>query len=280
MILNIILIIVIAISLAVVIYIVARKVPYLKTLDVDTVPEEQAARVRDRILLERLKRAGVKIGEFRDQHVSPLFSVFKAAKRKVINRIYALERKFEKEESQTKVLIGRELENKIKAMLDEAEDLVKQEKYNEAEKRLIEIISLDVQNVLAYERLYDIYLATKEYKQALQTAQFLLKLALKKNKQKLGHRQQVASNVLRVADVYINLGDVNKLMGQNDEAFENYQKALEVEPNSPKNLDKNLEMSIILKQKSLAADLLTRLEQVNPQNQKLREYGDRIAALG
>lgn len=276
---NIILITVIAISLAVVIYVVSRKLPYLKTLDVDTVPEEQAAKVRDRILLERLKRAGVKSSQFFERHIVPLFSKVSNAKKRMISRIYALEKKYQKEEGQKKVLIGRDLENKIKTMLAQAEDLFKQEKYNEAEKQLIEIISLDVQNVSAYERLYNIYVVTKEYRQALQTTQFLLKLALRKNKQKLGHKQQVASNILRVADVYINLGDVNKLMGQNDEAFENYQKALEVEPNSPKNLDKNLEMSIILKQKSLAADLLARLEQVNPQNQKLREYGERIAAL-
>jgi len=280
MILNIILIAIIAVSLAVVIYIVARKVPYLKTLDVDTVPEEQAAQVRDRILHERLKRAGVKSGQLFEKHVSPLFSKVTVFKKRLVSRIYALEKKYQKEESQTKVLIGRELENKLKIMLAEAADLFKKEKHNEAEKQLIEIISLDVQNAPAYGLLYDIYIATKEYKQAWQTAQFLLKLAMKKNKQKLGHKQQVASNVLRLADVYLNLGDVSRLLGNNDEAFENYQKALEVEPNSPKNLDKNLEMSIILKQKSLALDLLKRLEETNPQNQKLREYGERIVALG
>ena len=280
MILNIILIAIIAVSLAVVIYVIARKLPYLKSLDVDTVPEEQAAKVRDRILLERLKRAGVKTGQFYDMHIASWTANLGNMRKRLINRLYALEKKYQKEESQTNVLIGRELENKIKSMLDEAEDLVKQEKYNEAEKQLIEIISLDVQNASAYERLFDIYIATKEYKQALQTEQFLLKLALKKNKQKTGQKQQSASNVLRLADVYINLGDVNKLLGKNDDAFENFQKALEVEPNSPKNLDKNLEMSIILKQKALALDLLKRLEEVNPKNQKLREYGERIEALG
>ena len=280
MILNIILIAIIAVSLAVVLYIVARKLPYLKMLDVDTVPEEQAAKVRDRILLERLKRAGLKSGEIFQLHVLPVFARLVGIKKRLVNRLYALEKKYQKEEAQTRVLIGRELENKIKSTLDDADDLVKQEKYSEAEKQLIEIVSLDAQNVSAYERLYGIYIATKEYKQALQTAQFLLKLALKKNKQKVGQKQQIASNTLRLADVYIDLGDVNKLLDNNDEAFENYQKALEVEPNSPKNLDKNLEMSIILKQKALAADLLKRLQETNPQNQKLREYGERIEALG
>ena len=280
MILNIILIAIIAVSLAVVIYVIARKLPYLKSLDVDTVPEEQAAKVRDRILLERLKRAGLKSGEIFQLHVLPVFARLVGIKKRLVNRLYALEKKYQKEEAQTRVLIGRELENKIKSTLDDADDLVKQEKYSEAEKQLIEIVSLDAQNVSAYERLYGIYIATKEYKQALQTAQFLLKLALKKNKQKVGQKQQIASNTLRLADVYIDLGDVNKLLDNNDEAFENYQKALEVEPNSPKNLDKNLEMSIILKQKALAADLLKRLQETNPQNQKLREYGERIEALG
>jgi len=280
MILNIILITIIAVSLAVVIYVIARKLPYLKSLDVDTVPEEQAAKVRDRILLERLKRAGLKSGEIFQLHVLPVFARLVGIKKRLVNRLYALEKKYQKEEAQTRVLIGRELENKIKSTLDDADDLVKQEKYSEAEKQLIEIVSLDAQNVSAYERLYGIYIATKEYKQALQTAQFLLKLALKKNKQKVGQKQQIASNTLRLADVYIDLGDVNKLLDNNDEAFENYQKALEVEPNSPKNLDKNLEMSIILKQKALAADLLKRLQETNPQNQKLREYGERIEALG
>ena len=259
---------------------IARKLPYLKSLDVDTVPEEQAAKVRDRILLERLKRAGLKSGEIFQLHVLPVFARLVGIKKRLVNRLYALEKKYQKEEAQTRVLIGRELENKIKSTLDDADDLVKQEKYSEAEKQLIEIVSLDAQNVSAYERLYGIYIATKEYKQALQTAQFLLKLALKKNKQKVGQKQQIASNTLRLADVYIDLGDVNKLLDNNDEAFENYQKALEVEPNSPKNLDKNLEMSIILKQKALAADLLKRLQETNPQNQKLREYGERIEALG
>jgi len=53
---------------------------------------------------------------------------------------------------------------------------------SEAEKKFIEIISLDPKNLKAYKGLGQVYLELKEYKQAEQTFMFVLQLEKKNSK--------------------------------------------------------------------------------------------------
>lgn len=180
--LNILFISVIAVCVFLIAYIISRKLPKLKSLDVDTVPAAQIAKVRDRILLDRIKRRSKKGGELIANAAVPLFSAVKRVVQKLIFKIYALEKRYQREAKMKANLTGPELENSVRSLLGDADLRMKAEEWREAEKILIEAISLDPRSIPAYNGLAEIYSRLKEYKQALQTRQFILKLVLKQSR--------------------------------------------------------------------------------------------------
>ncbi len=257
--------------LALIVFIVLRKFPRLRTLDVETVPGEQLARVREKILLERMKRQQRKSAKWLSRFLKPLGALIKRAIRKLFRKVYALEKKYQREAvAKGQPLTREEIKKQIQNLLAVAEDQVKKEAYREAEKTLIEVVSLDFKNLEAYKGLVAVYLKLKEHKQALQTAQFVLKLA--KRPESSGASQELSG-------AYKGLGDIYQLLSKPQEALKNYQAALALEPNNPRQIDKIIEISIMLKNKILAVEMLKRLETVNPDNQKLKEYQDKINDL-
>jgi len=284
MLLNIILGVVVIISLAIIIFIIIRKFPRLKSLDVETVPEEKTAQVRDRILMERMKRSTKKSREVIQKKAIPLWTNFVSFVKAIFRKVYELEKKYQKEASGNKKVSSGEQARKAKGIIKEAAKFLKQEKYNEAEKLYIEVVSVDPKNQTAYEGLQEVYISTKEYQQALQTAEFILRLALKKGslvekQNEFGQMYKTYSNANEVSGSYFDIGEIYEMMGNTAKAMENFQKALELEPNNPKNIDQTLELAIKVKDKSLAVDLVKKLESVNPNNQKLKDYQEKIQAL-
>lgn len=284
MLLNILLIVLIIICLSVISFIVGRKFSKVKILDVDTVPEAQTAKVRDRILIERMKRQTQRSKELLQKSASPIFLWLKSLFRKLFDKIYALEKKYQKEAAERKPITRTELIGKLNYLLDEASDFVKQEKFSEAEKRYIEIVSADPKNIAAYEGLTGVYLALKEYKQALQTAQFILKLLEKKSRPveretDLGQKYNTITNASEVSELCYKIGCIYQLMGKIDKAAASFAKALSLEPNNPRLLDQMIQTSIILKNKIQALEFIQRLAEVNPENQKVKEYYEKIKEL-
>ncbi|MBU1132256.1 tetratricopeptide repeat protein [Patescibacteria group bacterium] len=282
--LNIALILIAAVCFIIIIALFIRKIPRLRTLDVDTVPEAQAAKVRDRILLDRMLRKTTAGKEIVKNKTIPIFAILKNAILKVFKKIYEMEKSFEKHSSGGSGLSDAELNNKIKHLLDEAKQLIKNENIADAEKILIEIISLDHKNVDAYKMLAQVYLNEKEYKQAIQTFQFILKVEMKNSKtivkkDESGKEKKSITNALELAILYTDIGTIYQKMGKNDQSLINYKKALDLEPNNPKHLDQIIEISIMLKNKEMAAEMLSRLAGVNPENQKLKEWQDKINDL-
>ncbi len=284
--LNIILGIVIAICLMIMVGIVISKFPKIRLLDVNTVPEEKHDKVRQRLLYDRMKRSTEKSQKALQKGVSPLFKKMSDFFSKLFKKIYALERKYQLESrGKSAKLKGESLTQKTATMLQEAEQQVKDENYGEAEKKYIELISLDPACIKAYKGLADVYSEQKDYKQALQTAGFVLKLEKKNSKavekkDEHGRTYTALSNAHELADAHIDLGFVYQMMEKNEQALEHYNSAYELEPNNPRNLDQLLQICIIMKDKNKAMEVWQRLRQVNPENQKLKEYEEKIADFG
>lgn len=284
MFLNIILIVVILISLGIISFILIRKLPKVRALDVSTVPAARKAEVRDRILLERMKRSSAKSKELVSKSARPLFQIIVAAVKKLFLKVYDLESKYKKEAESKSPLKSGELKSKVKNLLFEAQKLARDEKFQEAEKIYIEIVSLDPRNVEAYDGLSDIYIEMKEYQQALQTTEFILKLE-KKNSVEVekvadtGEKYKTYNNAHELADIYTALGYIYQMMDNTDLAAENYYEALRLEPNNPRNISQMIEIYILQNKKIQALDLLENLERVNPENQKLKEFRDQITDL-
>ena len=285
MLLNIILIIVLVVCLAIVVFIVWRKLPKLKTLDPNTVPEEVTAKAWEKILVERMKRKGQFSRNVYKEKVAPVLSKTKKFFKRIANRVYELEKKYQKEAREGASLSGQDAGMQINHLIEESNALIRENKYAEAEKKLIEAVGLDPKNINVYESLVDIYINLKEYKQALQTIMFVLKLESKKSQiltkeDENGKIYKVTSNAHQLSELYSQIGKIYELLGNSGEARINYSKALDLESNSPRNLDQIIKICIILKQKLFALDYLARLESVNPENQKLSEYREEIGRIG
>lgn len=261
---NIIALIVILICLALILVIVYKKLPLLANFDVGSIPEEKAAETKTKIMEERMARKAKVIY----LKITPFFKIiFNFCQRKfkvLAEKIKAWEEKYKTKPTKEALVTKEEFqstENKIENLLKEAQDLINREFYEEAEKKYLEILSLEQKNIEAYRGLGNIYFLQKQYEEAKQTFNHILKL----NK----------------TDSFANfeLAEVFAKTENYDEAILNLEKALKLEPNNPKYLDLLITISLIIKDKNLARQSLERLKEANPDNGKIEEFQAKIKEL-
>jgi len=257
---NIIPLILILVSLSVIIFIVVGKFSVLAAMDVNNIPAEKQAVVRERIVSSRLKRNifkwSAKIGKVLGFFGEKIGFVLKLGYKKLLDLkdSYATE----------PVLLAEDKERKIEELSAQAEERMSEEDFKEAEKKLIEIIGLDSQNVEAFKSLGDLYFENKSYEEAKQTYSHILKLLLD------------SDDVAEIAEVNFNLGLINREIGDLETAFADLKQALKIAPNNPRYLDTMLEVSIIRKDKISALSAYDKLKKTNPENQKLADFKEQI----
>jgi tetratricopeptide (TPR) repeat protein len=88
-----------------------------------------------------------------------------------------------------------------------------------------------------------------------------------------------AATDLELAHAYYVLAQVHETAGDLTKAVIQLRRALKIEQNSPRYLDRLIEVSILKKDKIGALDALDRLRSANPENQKLDSFKERIAEL-
>lgn len=261
---NIIPLIIILLCLAGILAIVLKKLPLLAVFDVDSIPEEKEAETKKKIMEERMER---KLKVFYNK-LKPFLQLignfFQRKLKSSQEKIAELEEKY-KSKAQKEVLVTKEefqsLEKKIEVYLDEAKNLQRSEDFETAEKKYIEILSLDSKNVAAYRGLGDLYIAQKQYQEAIATFKHILKL----NKAD--------------SQAYFELAEVFVRMENFDSALNYISKALEIEPVNTRYLDLLLTISIIIENKDMAKEALERLKAVNPENAKIPEFEEKIRSI-
>jgi len=256
---NIIPFILILISLGVIVFIIVRKFPVLANIDVENIPEEKEARFKEKIISSRLKRNIMMWGSRITRIIIPAWRGAMNFFKWFYNKLH------EFKESYKNVPIAPEnkvSEDNIVILLGEAKSLIKKDDFKKAEKKLIEVISLDTKNVEAFKALGSLYLERKNYDEARQTFKHILKISEEDD-----------------GGIYLNLAIINKEMGDIEKDFLNIEKALTKEPNNPRYLDTMLSISIIKKDKASAAKALETLQKTNPDNQKLTEFKKQIDEL-
>ncbi len=261
---NILPLIIILICLAVILAIVFKKLPLLAVFDVNALPEEKEAETKNKIMEERLNRRLKLLGE----KIKPFWRLFtnffqrklKASK----ERISKLEEKYQAKAKPESLITKKEFETnekKIARLLQDAENLAKAEDYTSAENKYIEILGLEAKNIDAYRGLGDLYLLQKQFQNAIQTFKHIIKLD-----------KNDSLAYFELAEVFMRLEDY-------DNALNNLNKALEIEPVNPKYLDLLLTISIIIKNKEMAKEGLTRLKAINPENAKIEEFEAKIREI-
>jgi tetratricopeptide (TPR) repeat protein len=249
-------IILLILSLAVIVFILFRKRVALSILNVAALPQEKTNQVKELLLQKRLER-------MLRERFSFLFgvalSIWRATSRfgrRVVQRVYALEQHYRRvQKGPAAETLNAEAARKI---MDEAETLINQGEYFQAEKKYIEIISQQPKDVKAYEALGNLYVLDHKYDQARETFGFALKLKPDD------------------ASVHAAVGELETKEGNLSAALDEFAKALKIRPNSPRYLDFFIEAALMINNFSEAKRGLDKLCEVNPENQKIKEFEDRI----
>ncbi|NCD00550.1 tetratricopeptide repeat protein [bacterium] len=255
--------IIILISLIIIAVIFIRKFPVLALLDVDAIPQEKEAKFKEQIMRKKFNRDLKSWG-------NKSFGFLKGASKKTNGLLKNvndnLKKKKEEYQSQKK-LSFTEKEKKTKKILEEVDDLIQKGENEKAEARAIFILTFDSHNPEAFSKLGEIYMLMKKYDEAKETYTFLLKLIKERE-----DKNEQANILFKIAEIYENLEEYKK-------AIDNVYQALEIHKNHPRYLDKLLDLFIKTKNLSRAREIFENLFLNNPENNKLKEWQEKIEEL-
>ncbi|MFA6918782.1 MAG: hypothetical protein WC244_01530 [Patescibacteria group bacterium] len=264
-------------------YLIFRKLPDVKNLDISSIPDEKQVEARLKILESKFSRSSNETKERLSKIFSPTikksFSFFSDMK----DRILSLEAHYKMRDKKLVV----EKPKTIDELIKEGSELLNKEDYLLSEKSLIEVISRDSKNIKAYELLGELYFGNKSYDQAEEIYIYLIKLSAVNDsggEGAKGKRLEDAENDLldtvnvniKIGTYYDDLAQIYEIVDKMDKSLDCYLKANMIEPNNPKYLDKIIELSIKLGDRSLAKKTLNRLRQINPENGKLKDMESAI----
>lgn len=292
---DIFLIVLIVLSLAFIVWKVVKKYPRLINVNVDNLPEVKIQRQKEEILKKRLDRmgqgvwakvkellnpAGDKVNNIFSRYYQKLKDIEKDIKRRGLERLTTSVDKSQAADE----------------MLTEAKQFINSEDYSKAEEILLDVLNFDQHNIEAYKLLAELYRCRKEYVQAKETLEYLLKLthnedagiysSLADIAKERGNLKQAEEDYLKSISLsednylyFLSLAEVYQDLEENEKALEIAQRALLLSPNNPKVLDFLINISIIMADKELAQEYLNKLREVNPDNQKIADFNQSIDNL-
>jgi tetratricopeptide (TPR) repeat protein len=290
-----ILIIVIILAVGIIIRLLFKKFPHLANVNVNNLPEVRAQKQKQLILQNRLHRFSnqgfVKLKDFLEPWQDKLNSYF----REHYHNLKNIERDLKQRgQEQLHTIVSHS--QAIDGLLTSVKQYINSEDYTKAEDILIDVLSKDEHNVEAYKLLAEIYRLRKEYEQARETLEYLLKLthdsdpavyySLADIAKQRGNLKQAAEDYLKSISLsednylyFLSLAEVYLELDQAESALKAGQRALILAPNNPKILDFLINLCIIIQDKPLAKQYLSKLREVNPENNKLLDFSEKIDIL-
>ena len=291
MFLNIVLILLIIISLGLIIFIIFKKIPQLKMVELDEVVDYREERIKKKILENKIQKDINSFFGKINKFSSPVINFIITFIKKSYSHLYKIEQKYRTKLMKTHFDDKISKESEILQHVEKAKIFFDENIFDKAEIEYIEALKLDVHNLDIYKQLADLYFQIKDYDKAKETYEYIIKMKeddyvysrlgdISKNK---GDLDQAVHNYSKSVLIdannpmhYYNLAKINLKMDAVEDAQENINKSLNMEPDNPKFLDFLLDLSIIMKDKDLANKTLFKLKEVNPNNNKLLSTKERI----
>jgi tetratricopeptide (TPR) repeat protein len=287
--------IIVVICLAIIAYIAFKKLDKVSVLNYEASKTIQQVEIKRKLLEDRLQRKFSGLGLNLKKFFKPLGALtankFKIWYQKIVELEEDYRHKILHDSFKDKIAV-QQYTNQLSV---QALTLIEQGDFQGAEKKYIEILELDERNQAAYLGLGNLYLKQKNYEQAKETLEFLLKLnqgdasvyrslgeiSSGKGDLKMASELYLKSLELDGADVntHLDLAEVYLNLDEPAKAFTMVDRASAIEPNNPKVLDFLIEVSIIVRDREAASKAYRLLKEVNPENQKLADFKERIAKL-
>ncbi len=299
--LNVFFLLIIIAALVVILFLVIRKFPQLANLDLHNLPEEKIYQKKREIINKRIEKSGNLLKEKFSKLLIPIGKIW--GKLQLQFRIYVgkIERLLHHEQvlktkQRTKVVSSEENEQKIGQLISGGEQELNAGNYEKAKEMFISAIKIDPKSAVAYRGLGDTYLAKNSLEEARQTYKFLIRMEpdddsvlvklaeIAESQGDLEEAIQYYQQAVLVNDAFsprfYHLAELLVKVGQPQVATESILQAVELEPQNPKYLDLLIEIAIICGNKELALKGYGELRLVNPENQKLHSFKDRIYRIG
>ena len=268
-----------------------RKFPQLTLIETESLPQVQNSARKKQIMDERVSRAARRFIGGTVRLLSPLTVRFRDIFRRLVHRLTDLDRQFKNEQP----LKPEQRQDRMVRLRQSAARLIEREKFGEAEKKLIEVLTFDEMNEDVYRDLGELYLFTKKWDRARETYAFLIKVLVRRlcgQSVKESHGVPVpkrdsfaetctagAPEHAEIAREFANFSHVCGAEGDWSAAKAGLETSLSFEPSNPRYLDLLVEACIMDGDKDRAIAALERLRIVNPQNQKLEVLQERVLAL-
>jgi tetratricopeptide (TPR) repeat protein len=257
---------IISISLLIIIFIIFRKFPELAVLDVDNIPEEKERHVKEKIIRERMRRKFSFLDPFieRISFLSNKLSVFLWGKLEKIK------------ENQKKIKSNRNLKNinpeeRIKILFDQSKEFIKKDELDSAEKKLIEIISLDDKNFKAFLELGDVYKSEEKWQEAKQTLLYASKLSKSLDEKDFSFND--------LSNLHYSLALINKELGDISEAISSISRSIDIDSKNPRYLDLMVDLCIMKGDRDASLKFLNRIKEFNPDNNNISDWEEKIETL-
>lgn len=245
-------------ALGVIGFVIVKKIPQLRVIDVDSIAKERERKVKEKIILSKIQRSGgAKLGAVAKTSLSAVKVVSKYGRR-AVQRLYQLEQYYQKLRRSASEGVHAYDTDRIRSRIEEAQDLIKQEEFIPAEKIFIDIISHNPKNVVAYEGLGNMYIKSEQFDQARETLSFALRLSPTD------------------ASVRVSLAELELLQGNAKAALPHLREAVQKRSKNPKYLDFYIDTALTVGSLKDARKGITTLKEVNPENKKIKEFEERF----
>lgn len=290
----------IILALAAILVIVVRKFPSLSLLDVENMPERKVEQKRDEMI-----RRKVEVKHEEKKRISAKRALATIEKLKGVQKNFRLyvgkvERKLvrqahEKQEKKDTPEVKEERVFIVSDMVRKGDVALAQSDYEQAENAYIGAIRLDIKNTDAYHGLVNVYIAHGQLPEAKETCKYLLQLTPRDERAHVqmaqiyeeendmdsaitSYRKAVQLNP-GISQRFAKLAELFKEKEEHADALEAISRALALEGDNPRYLDSAVEIAILGHDSDIALELLEKLRHVNPDNQKLDAFKQRIEQM-
>ncbi len=249
-------------SVLTVVGIVVGAFPALTNLEIEQHPKLREAKTKHALLFGKWQRRVENWSGVFLTSTSPMVERLRTQVRRVAHRVIVLERRygFLLPKTKKKSLSANTAEAAHELLLRAGREL-SADAFEAAEQTYIDVLRLDARNVEAYWGLVGVYRERRADREVVETLHFLTKL------------------VPEDPEVWYELARQSQQMSNNADALEAAREAVALEAANPKYLDFLCEAAIVSGRRAEALNAFRKLEATNPENQKLKEFRQRMKGL-
>jgi uncharacterized protein HemY len=283
-----------ALALAFAISILVRRWKEIRLLDPDSIHGERLKREREKVIQRRFERvhadrvaAVSRFGRHIGKRATETY-------RRTYRKLQSFDRVYKSVAAPLTAMAPSQRE-RIKTLLSEARAFIRDLKWADAERRCVEILSMDARQIDAYRLLGQIYLKQRLYPQATETFEYLAKTrkaddatyaGLAEIAEATGDRMR--AELMRVkavdasprqpyrhaeaAEFFLKSGDIAR-------AWPFAERASQLEPQSAKYLELSLEAAILLGDRKEAEARYRRLRLLSDDPNRFQVWKEKIDGL-